>query len=209
MYGSINFQILNKLGSPIEISKYEIVESSQNLRINQYLNLRKFNFLNVEWHNSIYTIENDSRYFNVILGHEYLDALPFRAFKLIKEGYWKEIIIKSDVDQEFKYHLSDLDLEDQMALNNFDIHDLQIPLGSTIELSPESMDTVKYIVENFLQTHLDAAIFIDYDKNYPFVYRSTFRVFIFYSIRDIKTIKYTVPSIIKIKTLGKWTLLQT
>lgn len=171
-----------------EPPKCEIVESSQYLKTHQYLNLKKFHSLDIEWHDNIETIKNSHEYVNIILGHEYLDALPFRAFKLVKKDDWKEIIIKNEVTK-FCYDLSNSDPENDILLNNLEIYKLKVPIGSIIELSPDSIKTVNYVADNLLNKPLDIALFIDYDKNYPLIYRSTFRVFAFYIMfRDIKII---------------------
>ena len=59
-----------------------------------------FDIRQVYWHNTIASIPHD--YPSLIIGHEFLDALPIQKFQYTKKG-WREIMIdlkgQMDVDE--------------------------------------------------------------------------------------------------------------
>ena len=124
-----------------------LVERSPALRDQQRTLLRAYD---VEWHDDLSTLPYGQL---IIIGNEFLDALPVHQYERTTAGWCERFVSYSD--DEFSFTAAPLPTN--VIDDTFD----DAPVGSIIEHSEAVEDTVKKLVRLCLDRH-GAALMIDY-----------------------------------------------
>jgi len=141
----------------IKACEIHFLESSDALRQVQKKALDGFN---VQWHNDLETLPDHAPV--IVVGNEFLDALPIRHFTFNEAG-WFEKYIKINKNGTFQYcqkQLEDTDII-QSSSSLF-----TAALGDHLEVSLEQREFVQSIIR-ILQKQHGTALFIDYGYATP------------------------------------------
>lgn len=99
--------------------------------------------LKAHWHDNIETVPTDAPV--IVIGNEFLDALPFRQFVKTKDG-WAERVITEDL--------------------SFGLRPIAFvkdaPEGSIFEIAPHRIEFIKTVEDLMKRCGMGAALFIDY-----------------------------------------------
>ena len=133
----------------VEAVQIHIIEASSLLREKQKKALERYN---VEWHENIADISVDNPC--IILGNEFLDALPIEQLKRGEDG-WQQRIVKNSKDGSFDYGWRKADKELVVILP------AKTESNQIYEVSPARNDFIDDC-SKLLNKHGGAALFIDY-----------------------------------------------
>ncbi|PCJ99888.1 MAG: SAM-dependent methyltransferase [Zetaproteobacteria bacterium] len=138
------------VGGFIDAVQLHLIESSDTLRERQKDTLKEHN---ISWHMDLSGVEGDDPC--IILGNEFLDALPIEQLKRTEGGWKKRGVIVKDTQPEFKSIWVEVD----DALTQFLPSKTQSE--QIYEVAPARIEFITACV-NLLNKSTGAALFIDY-----------------------------------------------
>lgn len=100
---------------------------------------------------------------NFIIAHEFFDALPINLFKKTSENKWRELLVDKNGTANGQFHLTQSPKETpscKIPLSNARYN--QSPVGSVIEISPESYKYIQSIGNLISRNSKGAALIFDY-----------------------------------------------
>ncbi|KAJ1965934.1 hypothetical protein IWQ62_002541 [Dispira parvispora] len=127
--------------------------------------------ISVEWYPTLQNINLDDTAFNVVVAHEFFDALPVYKFQRIAQG-WREILVDIDDSKSSPHHFRFVlgttpSLASQTLLKSSHISSAQFQPGDCIEIAPDSWDVARGIAE-LVGNQQGCAAVIDYGANHVF-----------------------------------------
>ncbi|MET4805438.1 SAM-dependent methyltransferase [Limibacillus sp. MBR-115] len=141
-----------------EAAEVHLVEVSPALRKAQKKTLKNWN---VTWHGELSSLPEDAPL--VIIGNEFLDALPVRHYEKCEDGWRERLIGLDDSGERFVFLLGPLS-PSAPAFIPPALHDA--PLGVLAEVSPIAVSLVRSLAQR-LVLQGGAALFIDYGRQHP------------------------------------------
>ncbi|XP_033342029.2 protein arginine methyltransferase NDUFAF7, mitochondrial isoform X1 [Megalopta genalis] len=130
-------------------------ESKQNI-VTYYREGVTEDNVNIYWY---YSIKDIPKEFSIFLAHEFFDALPIHKFQRTDKG-WNEVlvdIIEGCKEEKFRYVLSNVQTSTMLYISNDEKRD-------HVEVSPQTLATVKYIAQYLLECG-GFALICDYGHN--------------------------------------------
>ncbi len=146
-----------------------LLETSPLLKKSQEETLEKFTqTIEINWCNDINMLPSNAPV--ILIGNEFLDALPVKEF-VFKAGQWIEQIIKIDKNGSFRMY----DNDDVFIKKSFEKYfpTMMFPPkeGERMNISPMQYDFMNDVI-NIIKKQRGSALFIDYGFTLPF-YGST------------------------------------
>ncbi|RKP39085.1 S-adenosyl-L-methionine-dependent methyltransferase [Dimargaris cristalligena] len=125
----------------------------------------------ISWHDSLSDIDLSEPAYNIVLAHEFFDALPIYKFQLTDRG-WREVLVDIDEGQEHPWHFRYvLNPHPSMATKTILSPDRfpasQYRTGDTVEISPDAWG-VAHSIAKLIQEQEGCALVIDYGDNHSF-----------------------------------------
>lgn len=141
-----------------QAAEIHLVEVSPALRKAQKQALKNWS---VTWHGELSSLPEDAPL--LIVGNEFLDALPVRHYEMCEEGWRERLVGLDDSGEGFVFLLGPLS-PSAPAFIPPALHDA--PLGVLAEVSPTAVSLVRGLAER-LVLQGGAALFIDYGRQHP------------------------------------------
>lgn len=144
-------RIIGRLAPPmLQGARVHLLEMSPALKEKQEAALQAYD---VSWHEGLETLPDDAPY--LIVGNEFLDALPVRQFMRVDDG-WRERVVTVDPAQSgsLVFAVGDAAYDTGLPQDN-------IASGSIYETAPARIDFVQKIL-SLLQRVSGYSLWIDY-----------------------------------------------